>query len=43
MALADGSALVFAEKHDGDGQSGYQELLLIYQNDENKINQLQEL
>jgi len=31
MALADGSALVFAEKHDGDGQLGYQELLVIYQ------------
>jgi len=43
MALADGSALVFAEKHDEDSWSGYQELLVIYQNDENKLNWLQEL
>jgi len=43
MALADGSALIFAENHDGDGRSGYKELLVIYQNDENKINRLQEL
>jgi len=43
MALADGSALIFVENHDGDGRSGYKELLVIYQNDENKINRLQEL
>jgi len=43
MALADGSALIFAEKHDGDGRLGYQELLVIYQNNEEKLNWLQEL
>ncbi len=43
MALANGLALVFVEKHNGDGQLGYKELLTVYQNDENKINQLQEL
>jgi len=43
IALADSSALVFAEKHGGDGQSTYKELLMVYQNDENKINLLQEL
>jgi len=39
-SLADGLALIFV---DGHGQLGYKELLTVYQNDENKINQLQEL
>ncbi len=43
MALADGGALIFAERHDGDGRSGYKELLVVYQNDEEKLNWLQEL
>jgi len=30
MALADGGALIFAEKHDGDSRSGYQELLVSH-------------
>jgi len=43
MALADGSALIFAEKHDEDSWLCYQELLVIYQNNEEKLNWLQEL
>jgi len=43
MELADGSAVIFAEKRNGDGCLGYKELLTVYENDEKKLNWLQEI
>jgi hypothetical protein len=43
IALADGSAHVYARKHPGDGRNGYQDLHCTYQSDSKNETRIQEL